>query len=247
MDCGGIVMHYIKKIQPSSDVSYEISRVRREQKSLIDKQTPQSLREAFNHLDKSIIRDSLIAEQHGLCAYCMRRIENNSDMTIEHWRPVEQNLDGAMEYSNMLGVCDGGRKMNDYASDEDTHVLCCDASKGNREIVINPLNKTHMELIRYDSEGKIYTYPEDETLEKDINEVLHLNGEKGFDTNTRLIWNRREAYRSYERFIRGESSEEKPSPSIIRKKIRQIEEQKLYDEFAGVVLYFLKRRLRQLK
>ena len=97
-------MLYIKKIRASKEVVDEINRVKREQKSLFDKRDPQSARIAFNCLDKTVIRDSLIREQHGLCAYCMRRIENNSDMTIEHWQSIEQNVDGAMDYENMLGV-----------------------------------------------------------------------------------------------------------------------------------------------
>ena len=179
-------MLYIKKIQLSRKLSYEFSRVRREQKSLIDKRTSQAAREAFDCLDKSLIRDSLIREQHGLCAYCMRRIDNTSFT--------------ALDYNNMLGVCDGGRKVNDSNYDE-CHVLCCDASKGKRKITISPLNLFHMQKIRYSEDGRIYTYPRDEILERDINEVLHLNGENNLDTSTRLLRSRREAYRAYVRFM----------------------------------------------
>ena len=237
-------MLYIKKIQLSRNLSYEFSRVRREQKSLIDKRTSQAAREAFDCLDKSLIRDSLIREQHGLCAYCMRRIDNTSFTTIEYWRPIEIDTEGALDYNNMLGVCDGGRKVNDSNYDE-CHVLCCDASKGKRKITKSPLNLFHMQKIRYSEDGRIYTYPRDEILERDINEVLHLNGENNLDTSTRLLRSRREAYRAYVRFMEKLSQEKKLSRSYIEKRIEQIESQDVYDEFAGVIIYFLKRKLKQ--
>ena len=237
MDSGGIALLYIKKFQPTKEVADEISRVKRDCQF-------HSARDMFDSLDKSFIRASLIAEQHGLCAYCMRRIRNDTNMTIEHWRPIDIDENGALDYDNMLGVCDGGRRAGTMV--ETPHVLCCDASKGDRAITINPCNLEHMSKIRYSTDGHIYTYPRDEILEKDINEVLHLNGEKGLDTSTRLLRSRREAYRAYESFIGSLSRSKKLSRSVIEKKIRHIENQETYDELAGVILYFLKRKLKQL-
>ena len=237
-------MLYIKKIRLSKEVIEEINRVKREQKSLFERREPQSVRMAFNCLNKTIIRENLIKEQHGLCAYCMRRIENNSDMTIEHWRPIEQNLDGAMDYENMLGVCNGGRKINEAVYD-DRHVICCDASKGSQTITINPLNPLHIQKIRYSEDGKIYTYPRDEIFENDINNVLHLNGENNLDTSTRLLRGRREAYRAYTRFIEKLSRNKKLSRSYIEKQIAHLESQSIFDEFVGVIIYLLKRKLKQ--
>ena len=160
MDSGGLTVLYIRKTQISKEVSDEISRVRREQKSLLNRYDPQSARTVFDCLDKNIIRNDLVNEQHGLCAYCMRRIDNNSATTIEHWQPIDKNADGAIDYRNMLGVCDGGRNVDTSA--DDRHILCCDASKGNQEITINPCNPEHMRKIRYNEGGRIYTFPRDE-------------------------------------------------------------------------------------
>ena len=102
-----------------------------------------------------------------------------------------------------------------------------------------------MQKIRYSEDGRIYTYPRDEILERDINEVLHLNGENNLDTSTRLLRSRREAYRAYVRFMEKLSQEKKLSRSYIEKRIEQIESQDVYDEFAGVIIYFLKRKLKQ--
>ncbi len=85
-------MLYIKKIRVSKEIVDEINRFKREQKSLFDKRAPQSARIAFNCLDKTVIRESLIRDQHGLCAYCIRRTENNSDMTGEYIRIQEMKF-----------------------------------------------------------------------------------------------------------------------------------------------------------
>ena len=180
-------MLYIRKYQPSREVADEISCVRRDHKSLMGKGTPDSARKAFDSLSKSLLRASLIVDQHGLCAYCMKRIENGTNMTIDHWQPIEMNVDGALDSKNMLGVCDGGRRIYKSASEGSRRVLCCDASKGSRAITINPCKREHVMKIRYSEDGRIYTYPRDEVLEKDINEILHLNGDNGIDTQTSII------------------------------------------------------------
>lgn len=51
-------------------------------------------------------------------------------------------------------------------------MLCCDVSKGNRDITITPCSPEHMQKIRYGEDGRIYSYPRNEELEKDINEEM---------------------------------------------------------------------------
>lgn len=53
-----------------------------------------SIRSYFDCLNKETIRTALLEEQHGLCAYCMRRIENKgASTTIEHWIPLSWKRD----------------------------------------------------------------------------------------------------------------------------------------------------------
>ena len=84
----------------------------------------------------------------------MRRIESNIHTTIEHWSSIELEPDRAVDYSNMLGVCNGGceKKWEDYL-DDGRRILCCDASKRDRKMTISPLNPEHMKLIRYSAGG----------------------------------------------------------------------------------------------
>lgn len=110
---------------------------RTEQWRCIQKGDTQAVRQEFDLLPKEEIRQSLLEEQHYLCAYCMKRIKNDGlHTTIEYWEPLSVNKDKALEYDNMLAVCDGGRKADLTGNVQ--RILCCDASKDEKEIAIDP-------------------------------------------------------------------------------------------------------------
>ena len=244
-------MIYIRKGSASADVSREINRVKRDcgwdKKQEKDRETA---RNAFDQLDKSIIRRQLIPEQKGLCAYCMRRIEGDSALPIEHWTPISADARKALEYSNMMLCCDGGQKT---AEPETEKVLSCDAAKGDKTITISPYNKEHMRKIKYNREGYISVYPEDAKLQDDIDYILKLNGEIDSsgkmisDTSSALVYSRRQVYQNYVTFITLLGKKGRVTAGAIRKKIDEISNAEEYIEFAGVWLYFLHRKLRQLE
>lgn len=166
-------------MQPLPEVIDKINQIKRSDvwRNIPDKDV-KAIRNQFESLPKDSIRYTLLKEQHGLCAYCMRRIHNDSSMTIEHWAPLSKNKEQALQYSNFLGVCHGGRK----SEADDNKILCCDASKGEKAIRISPWNESHMKDIAYTSAGIIYTLSGNSDFEEDINRTLCLNGltdEKG--------------------------------------------------------------------
>ena len=179
-------MLYIEKKRPSQATQRDLSRI----KSLpswgrIIEGDTKALRQHFDLLDKSIVRNDLLEEQHSLCAYCMRRIHDGST-SIEHYIPLSKSKNSALDYNNFLAVCDGGSSV----IVADKRVLCCDQNKGNvDELTIDPRNETMMRGISYTPEGKIiFVNPssyDDAMLAKineDINVTLRLNGmldEKG--------------------------------------------------------------------
>lgn len=140
-------MLYISKMKPTAVITDEVNKIKRSDLwHLIPKDDVNAIRAQFDSLPKANIREALFKEQHGLCAYCMRRISlDGQNTTIEHWYPLSKSKEKALDYSNMLGVCHGGRK-----SKESMHrVLCCDASKDEQLITIDPFNKSHMDDIAY--------------------------------------------------------------------------------------------------
>ena len=241
-------MIYIQKNQPSAEVTNEINRVKKDGDwKHINTEDPVAVRNVFDLLDKGIIRRQLLSEQKGLCAYCMRRIRDDEATVIEHWIPVSTDGTAALEPANMLACCNGGR-----TSVEKSKILCCDASKENQSITLNPCNNEQMDRIRYRSDGTIYVYPDDEELTRDINEVLHLNGKvdrNGImvqDTATRLVHDRRVTYREFEVFIKRLWKLGKPIGPSVRRKLEEISNSTEYVEYAGVWIHFLKRKLRSL-
>ena len=111
---------------------------------------------------KPAIRKSLVSEQKGLCAYCMRVIGN--DCQIEHYiaRSTKQSL--CWDYTNMLGVDNSNTLPLKYKN-------LCENGRGNMPLSINPLNVSHMQGIYYLRDGTI----KHDLYQKDLDNVLNLN------------------------------------------------------------------------
>jgi uncharacterized protein (TIGR02646 family) len=119
--------------------------------------------------DKDVLRTYLVAEQRGLCCYCLSRIRAQPGaMKIEHWHaqagyPAEQ-----LDYSNLLAACRG----NEGRSPRDQH---CDTRKADRAISRNPANPLHQveEMLRFGVDGRISS--DDPIFDTELNDVLNLN------------------------------------------------------------------------
>ena len=242
-------MLYIKKDLMPKKIQEQVIKIEKteEWKGLNENDT-KGIRACFDSLDKELIRTELVKEQHGLCAYCMRKIDDSSSTTIEHFRPIRNKLD-ALNYNNMLACCDGGR------NSKGTKVLCCDASKGDQEITFGPFDESFINSLRYTKDGYIYTCPKNADAEHDINDILRLNGirdEKGclkYDTATQLVAGRKHTYRNYslimEKLDKKAGGNQVKMAMSIRKLISQLESQDTYQEYTGMLLYLLKNRLKR--
>lgn len=244
-------MIYINKKKPDKEILYKIAEIKNlpewKQASIDDTKV---IRQCFDRLPKELIRKSLLIEQHYLCAYCMKRINDNPlYTTIEHWFPLSKDKERALDYNNMIGVCKGGSSVK--LEEGNKRELCCDAHKGDEEITINPLNQEHMRQIKYTKDGKIYT--SDETLDDDITKKLRLNGifnlDGSFkcDTSTGLVKGRRDAYQKSITIINVLDKKGRLTSSALRKQIDKIEKQEMMEEFAGVVIFFLKKKCSSLE
>lgn len=248
-------MLYIEKKAPPQAYQNVVAMIKRAPtwRSIHDGDT-RAIRDQFDLLPKSEIRDALLAEQHYLCAYCMKRIRNNDDsselvhMNIEHWFPLSRDKERALDYKNFLGVCKGGADVDGPRN----RVLCCDASKEDEaSLTVNPLDKSMMQYIAYKKDGTIYcleTAGSDvvNSIEHDLNDVLRLNGKAGQDTATRLKKGRRDAYRQVEKRFIELANRGKLTSAQISKMIHVIEQKDEYPEFAGTILFFLERKRKTL-
>lgn len=238
-------MLYIEKEGLPDDVNRKIIGLSKseEWKNISEGDTT-AIRNAFNSdFPKNEVKEILLHEQHGICAYCMRRIRMDNHSRVEHLVPLSKDKDKAIDYNNMLGVCDGGEKI----AGEQGHILCCDAHKKEKEINLSPLNKAQMDKIAYDKEGKIFTEPRDEVMERDINDVLLLNGRQKadgtvLDTSTELLKGRRDAYQRARKMMKILDKKGKCTSSKVKKIIDQMHDSKEWEEYIGVKLYYLYKK-----
>ncbi len=125
--------------------------------------------------NKEELEELLLKAQFFLCAYCMKkiniqsndehRIEDRSDkIRIEHWHSQlwsKQNNDREdLNYSNMLGVCEGKIDGIRY---------CEGKPRGSDMLVINPKNENLMKQIKYTNNGTIYVYAPKQEEKDDFN------------------------------------------------------------------------------
>ena len=124
--------------------------------------------------DKAAVRERLVKEQRGLCAFCGCRIfDDPLKMKIAHWRPRKlkviaaggtvtyPNLPDQLSYWNMLGVCNG----NEGQPFEKQH---CDTHQENNPLAKNPANPDHRieDFVSFPPDGSIVS--SDEQFNKEL-------------------------------------------------------------------------------
>lgn len=79
-----------------------------------------------------VVKDELIANQHGICAYCETRLSaDRAKVRIEHFHPksdVSDPHNWTLDWRNLMAVCMGGANVPDKSSAYGE--LHCDANKG---------------------------------------------------------------------------------------------------------------------
>lgn len=242
-------MIYIEKKGLSDGLNQKIIEIRKSDTwKAIEEDDTEAIRNVFNNdFPKNEVKKVLIHEQHGLCAYCMKRIRMDAHSRVEHFMPLSRDKEKALDYSNMLGVCDGGEKSENTQG----HILCCDAHKAEKMISTSPLNKIQMDKIAYDTKGRIYTEPKDDSMETDINEVLMLNGVRkkdgsAIDTSTEILKGRQDAYKRAKRMLNTLNGKRKCSSASVKKIMDEMLDKEEWEEYIGVKLYYFNKRYKSL-
>ncbi len=121
-----------------------------------------------NFADKDTLREALVAEQGGLCCYCLSRIPGARGMKVEHWHSQREYPDEQLVYANLLDACVGNEGQPGASQ-------CCDTRKGDRPLSRNPANPDHRveDLVRFTGDGRIFS--NDRDFDAELNEVLNLN------------------------------------------------------------------------
>lgn len=180
-----------------------------------------------NYEEKAELRSALVAEQQGICCYCMKRIRPQvGGMKIEHWRCQDDHPTEQLNYANLLGACMG----NEGQLRREQH---CDTRKGNDDLSRNPANTTHRveEVIKYLGNGRIES--SDAIFNRELNDVLNLN-------LPFLVENRKAVLDGFTASLPPGTH----SKAVWQKKLKEWREAPELREYCGVVIYWLRKKLK---
>ena len=174
------------------------------------------------------VREALHAEQHGLCAYCMARIQaegyypGSAGTKVEHSVPRSVDPDQMFDWPNLLAVC-GGR----YGAER-----TCDEARGAHPLGLNPKRREGVtELFRYDPRGRISS---DNRNAKQAIDVLRLNANVHVENRARA---RRAVARRLRKGIRRKQ--------LVRWLSELVDPQAaLLEPYAGAIVYYLRKKIR---
>lgn len=192
---------------------------------------------SFENAPKDVLRLSLLKEQGGLCAYCMRRVSftpgESTATRIEHLKPralsvKEGNEEETLSYGNMVLCCDG-----DIARNGEFH---CDRSKGDSIIHFNPFDQAVIDTISYSSkDGTIKS--SNPLYDRELNEILRLN-------HSRLEINRLAVLKGLIIEIGKRKWRRKDVVDKLNYYSGRTANGQLH-EYCGVIVWYLNRKLRQ--
>lgn len=190
------------------------------------KATPGFVYEAIPEL-----RDALLEEQGYICAYCMRRIpvkDINVDTAskIEHIKSQEERDDLKLIYANMAICCPGNLNNEPH----------CDKLKGGNSVSFNLHTQALKQSIGYNSkDGNIKS--SNAGWNDEMNRLLNLN-------HPLLKMNRRDKLAGVVAALNSINW----NPAFIKRKHREWSrrdgEGKM-NEFCGIVIWYLEKKLRQ--
>jgi len=171
----------------------------------------------------------LMEEQGFICCYCMQRIKPET-VHIEHWKPQSRFPGFQLDYKNLLAVCDGNLG-------KPKPLQHCDTRKGDTEITINPTERQCESLVKFSSNGEVYS--DDKTVSRELTDVLKLN-------NQTLVKNRKEVLDFVIRKLMAENRDGTWSKAVLKKEIRKWENTGTdgkYEPFCRIVIFHLKKKL----
>ena len=188
---------------------------------------------------KDDVREALLKEQGYLCGYCMKRLESCNQVKIEHIVPQSRLVEdekAALDYHIMIGVCYGNEG-------HPKRELTCDAHRGNDDLTVSPFSEASISLIKYRSDGTIYSDNPD--INKDLNSTLNLNY-NGFGVY--LKENRKEVLLACKNKLKTMKSQGCWSRRVLQRMLEEYEQPDAEGKlkpYSGIAVEYLKTRLRK--
>lgn len=176
---------------------------------------------------------SLYREQGYICAYCMRRLPckdsfSTEDHRIEHIQSRTNYPDRQLDYTNLVVCCPGN-----IGGDTQYH---CDKLKGDKDLSFTPVDDNFIETLSYSSkDGRIKSsVPQ---YDSEINDILNLN-------QVLLKRNRYATWKGVMNILNKKGWKTAQLSRFLKEWDEKDKDGK-YKEYCGIVVYFLRRKLKQ--
>ena len=178
------------------------------------------------------LKKSLLAEQGNLCCYCMRRIRLDS-MKVEHWRPRSRYPAEELRYENLLAACEDSKPAHGAPSEQ-----CCDTHKADRGLTYNPADRNHdvETRLEYKGDGRIHA-PNDRVFNGELDDILNLNLPFHKMNRSNVVDGLMEALDARP----GTRTSGQLKAEL--KRWRSRDKNGAFQPYAGVVIYYLKKKL----
>lgn len=142
---------------------------------------PDNAEKGIKYYSKKQLKDEILDEQGFICAFCMNKLENNYQCTLDHLKPKSANpTENTFDYYNLLAVCEGKNPLTKPLKDDLRH---CNNKKEDKLIEISPLELDCEEKFIFDAVGNIY--PKIETDQASINTIKILGLDSIYMVNLR--------------------------------------------------------------
>ncbi len=176
------------------------------------------------------LRHALIAEQFGLCAFCMRRIPvkdqtEKETSKIAHLLSRTHHPDQQLNYNNMVAACPG-------MINGDAH---CDKSQESHDITLPLFRSALQDTITYSSkDGAIKSKTPE--WDAEIQKVLNLNNEL-------LKKNRAETLEGI-RIVLDRKAWKLSQLQVLLQQWENADQDGLLKPYCGIVIWYLRRKIR---
>lgn len=189
-----------------------------------------SINASFDNLPKNVkddLRTSLLKEQGYLCAYCMKKLsDNSSEVKIEHY--IARNEENELDYNNLLAVCKGNEG-------EPFEKQTCDTRKGNSLLTINPQKEKDISTISYTSNGEIKsTNP---CYQNELDNILNLNDTLG------LVELRKNTLNSLKKHLYKKHKNTSLTRESLEKIYKKLLSEDIKEAYVGIKLYYLMKKI----
>jgi|GEM_PF-728579 len=129
---------------------------------------------------KKSVRQQMLKEQQYLCAYCERKIANETDAHIEHIKPKSRYFEKCFDYNNLIVSCNGNQCSDVSQEDYEENIHSCGHPKDHffdEEKFLNPVELTDIsDYFSYDiDEGRIEPSETDSTKADYMINLLNLD------------------------------------------------------------------------